>query len=126
MLDMDKFKTVNDNHDHLFGSFVLKTMGEIIKNTMRNTDFAARYGGDEFLIVLTETEKTGVQGFCERLRKAVEEFTFVSGVDSMKLTISLGFALAGHDIDLTARDLVRTADHNLYKAKEAGRNRAYG
>jgi two-component system, cell cycle response regulator len=126
MLDMDKFKTVNDNHDHLFGSFVLKTMGTIIRKTMRDTDFAARYGGDEFLIVLTETEKKGVNGFCDRLRKAVEEFTFTSGVDSMKLTISLGYALGGHELELDARNLVRAADHNLYKAKESGRNRTHG
>ncbi|MEK6554715.1 MAG: diguanylate cyclase, partial [Bdellovibrionota bacterium] len=126
MLDMDKFKTVNDHHDHLFGSFVLKTMGTLIKKTMRDTDFAARYGGDEFLIVLTETEKAGVSGFCERLRKTVEEFTFISGVDSMQLTISLGFALGGHELDLDARNLVRAADHNLYKAKESGRNRTHG
>ena len=126
MLDMDKFKTVNDNHDHLFGSFVLKTMGNIIRKTMRDTDFAARYGGDEFLIVLTETEKNGVNGFCDRLRKTVEEFTFTSGVDSMKLTISLGYALGGHELELDARNLVRAADHNLYKAKESGRNRTHG
>ncbi len=126
MLDMDKFKSVNDSHDHLFGSFVLKTMGRLIKKTMRDTDFAARYGGDEFLIVLTETEKEGVAGFCDRLRKTVEEFTFTSGQDSMKLTISLGYALGGHEIEHDARNLVRAADHNLYQAKERGRNRAHG
>lgn len=126
MLDMDKFKTVNDNHDHLFGSFVIKTMGDIIRQTMRETDFAARYGGDEFLIVLNETDQNGVAGFCERLRQAVEEYTFTEGDDSIQLTISLGFAVAGHEIDLDARGLVRTADHNLLKAKETGRNRFFG
>ena len=126
MLDMDKFKTVNDQHDHLFGSFVLKSTGDIIKKTIRDTDFAARYGGDEFLIVLTETEREGVAGFCDRLRLAVEKHTYVQGDDSIQLTISLGFALGGHDINFNARELVRAADHNLYKAKESGRNRAFG
>lgn len=126
MLDMDNFKTVNDEHDHLFGSFVLKSMGEIIRATMRETDFAARYGGDEFLIVLSETEQTGAIKFCERLREAVENFTFQEGKDSMRLTISLGFAIGGDGIDLDARDLVRRADHNLYVAKEKGRNRLHG
>src|SRR5690606_9490426 len=65
MLDMDHFKTVNDTNDHLFGSFVLKEVGEIIRSTIREVDFAARYGGDEFLIVLTETNENGTRIFCE-------------------------------------------------------------
>lgn len=126
MIDMDKFKAVNDNHDHLFGSFVLKSVGEIIKETMRETDFAARYGGDEFLIVLTDVEKNGVAGFCERLRKAVEGHTFTEGKDTTRQTISLGYAVGGHESDLDARNLVRAADHNLFLAKQAGRNQARG
>lgn len=126
MIDMDKFKSVNDNHDHLFGSFVLKSVGEIIKTTMRETDFAARYGGDEFLIVLTDVDKNGVGGFCERLRTAVESHTFTEGKDTTKQTISLGFAVGGHGSDLDARNLVRSADHNLFLAKQAGRNQVRG
>lgn len=126
MLDMDNFKSVNDEHDHLFGSFVLKTMGGLIQKNMRETDFAARYGGDEFLIVLAETEKDGVMNFCERLRNAVESYTFTDGNDSMKLTISLGFAIGGEGVELDARELVRQADRNLYIAKEQGRNRHHG
>ena len=66
MMDMDHFKSVNDTNDHLFGSFVLKEVGQIIKKTMREIDFAARYGGDEFLIVLTETNEEGTFTFCNR------------------------------------------------------------
>jgi diguanylate cyclase (GGDEF)-like protein len=126
MVDMDKFKSVNDDHDHLFGSFVLKEMGAIIKSLVRDTDFAARYGGDEFLIVLSETTPEGVKIFCEKFRKKVEDYLFSDGKDSIKLTASIGYALAGDGIDLDARTLVRTADHYLYKAKEAGRNCYFG
>jgi diguanylate cyclase (GGDEF)-like protein len=123
MMDMDHFKTVNDTNDHLFGSFVLKETGEIIKSTMREIDFAARYGGDEFLIVLTETNQNGTMTFCNRLRENIENHTFDDGRNQMNLTVSLGFAIAEGDEGLDARSLVRLADHALYDAKEAGRNR---
>lgn len=126
MLDMDKFKTVNDNHDHLFGSFVLKEVGAIIKKCMRDVDFAARYGGDEFLIVLTETSNDGVKIFSERLRNAVEQSEFVLNNDRIKLTCSMGYTVGGVGDSRDARQLVRAADHALYKAKEKGRNRVSG
>lgn len=123
MMDMDKFKSVNDEHDHLFGSFVLKEVGAIIKQCLREVDFAARYGGDEFLIVLTETSKEGARIFTERLRKAIQDRDFRLNKDSIRLTCSMGFAVGGSDDDRDARSLVRAADRALYKAKEEGRNR---
>jgi diguanylate cyclase (GGDEF)-like protein len=123
MIDMDHFKTVNDTNDHLFGSFVLKEVGALIKNTMRDSDFAARYGGDEYLVVLTDTDGKGAKVFCERLRKKVEETTFTDGRSQIKLTMSLGCAVFRASQPMDARQLVRTADHALYRAKEAGRNR---
>ncbi|MBX3016560.1 MAG: diguanylate cyclase [Bdellovibrionaceae bacterium] len=123
MLDMDHFKSVNDGHDHLFGSFVLSEVGAIIRQSIRSLDIGARYGGDEFLIVLTETDAEGTSKFCERLRKTIAKHHFVSGPDSMYRTASLGFAIthpgqAGVD----PRSLVRAADMALYQAKHAGRN----
>lgn len=123
MMDMDKFKSVNDEHDHLFGSFVLKEVGAIIKQCLREVDFAARYGGDEYLIVLTETSKEGARIFSERVRKAIEERDFRLNKDSIRLTCSMGFSIGGSDNDQDARALVRAADRALYKAKEEGRNR---
>lgn len=122
MMDMDYFKTVNDGHDHLFGSYVLSEVGKVIKINTRNIDIPARYGGDEFLVVLMEVDHRGALLFCERLRKAIEERTFVSGEDSINLTISLGFAITVRGEDITARELVRRADHALYEAKHEGRN----
>jgi two-component system cell cycle response regulator len=123
MMDMDHFKSVNDTNDHLFGSFVLKTTGGLIKQTMREIDFAARYGGDEFLVVLTETNENGTRIFCERLREKILKHTFDDGKNQMKLTASMGFALSEANPSIDARALVRQADHALYRAKELGRNR---
>lgn len=122
MMDMDYFKTVNDGHDHLFGSFVLSEIGKIVKINTRNIDIPARYGGDEFLVVLSEVDNRGAMLFCERLRHAIEMRTFTSGEDSINLTISLGFAITVPGESITARELVRRADHALYEAKRGGRN----
>ena len=121
MLDMDQFKSVNDNHDHLFGSFVIQQVGEIIESNVREVDFAARYGGDEFLVVLTEAQADGVRIFCERLREAIVGHVFQKGDDRIRLTASMGFSLSDGLED--ARTLVRQADHALYQAKADGRNR---
>lgn len=123
MMDMDYFKTVNDGHDHLFGSYVLSEVGKIIRANTRNIDIPARYGGDEFLMVLTETDHAGATYFCERLRENIQKNTFRSGEDSINLTASLGFAITIPGENISARELVRRADHALYGAKRGGRNR---
>ncbi len=123
MLDMDNFKNVNDGHDHLFGSFVISEVGKMIKSNTRNIDIPARYGGDEFLIVLTEVNFEGSVFFCERLRQSIEQRRFRSGNDSIDLTVSVGFAMLGSGDNISARELVRRADHALYEAKRKGRNR---
>lgn len=123
MMDMDNFKQVNDTHDHLFGSFVLSEVGKIITATIRGVDFAARYGGDEFLIALSETTIEGATLFADRLRKAISAKTFTKDGNSMKLTASMGVAVfepSSHDID--SKSLVRFADHSLYEAKRSGKN----
>lgn len=127
MMDMDHFKSVNDGHDHLFGSFVLSQVGEIIGSNIRTIDIGARYGGDEFLIVLTEVTTEGAMLFCERLRGAIGSKLYKSGKDEISLTASIGFAItpAGMNIrspSIEAKELVRLADNALYDAKRAGRN----
>jgi two-component system cell cycle response regulator len=123
MMDMDYFKTVNDGHNHLFGSHVLTEVGKIIKINTRNIDIPARYGGDEFLVVLTEVTYEGAMLFCERLRRNIEKNHFTNGVDSIRLTISIGFAMHPMTEKINSREFVRRADHALYEAKRQGRNR---
>lgn len=123
MMDMDYFKTVNDGHDHLFGSYVLSEVGKIIRANTRNVDIPARYGGDEFLVVLTETNYEGAMRFCERLRQHIEKTTFRSGDDTINLTASAGFAITNPGENISAKELVRRADHALYEAKRSGRNK---
>ncbi len=126
MLDMDDFKNVNDSHDHLFGSFVIKEMGQILAMNLRDVDFAARYGGDEFLTVLIGIDEAGVQNFCNRLCEIVRTHTFREGNDEINLTLSIGYAVAGPGFKHDSRDLVRAADHALYISKEKGRNQVSG
>lgn len=124
MLDMDHFKGVNDNHDHLFGSHVLAEVGQLIKKNIRTHDFAARYGGDEFLICLSQTTTEGAKLFCERLREVLEAYHFKHDGDEIRLTASMGCAIVidGQSL-MDGRSLVRHADHCLYKSKQEGRNR---
>jgi two-component system, cell cycle response regulator len=124
MMDMDNFKTVNDGNDHLFGSFVLSEVGKVIQTTIRSVDFAARYGGDEFLIALPETSQEGALLFCERLRHTIAEKVFSKDGTSMRLTASLGVGSSEVlESSIDARNLVRVADHALYEAKRSGKNR---
>ena len=124
MMDLDRFKRVNDEHDHLFGSFVIAEVGKMISQNIRKVDFAARYGGDEYLVVLTETDKVGALNFAERLRKNIEDHKFTHEGASIKVTSSMGLAITNpNQENINARELVLFADKCLYKSKKTGRNR---
>lgn len=122
MMDMDHFKSVNDENDHLFGSFVLSEVGKIIRANIRKVDFAARYGGDEFLIVLTEIELEGAEVFTRRLKEKIAKHPFKNDLHCRTLTSSIGFAITDSSHPVDAKTLVRFADRALYEAKEGGRN----
>lgn len=127
MIDMDHFKNVNDNNDHLFGSFVLSEMGRMIRHQVRAVDFAARYGGDEFMIILPQANQEGVETFCERLRTAIEAKLFKNEHYQIKLTASFGYALCNPGAQpISSKVLIRVADFALYGAKNSGRNRVCG
>ncbi|HAJ95769.1 MAG TPA: diguanylate cyclase response regulator [Actinobacteria bacterium] len=118
MLDIDYFKKVNDAYGHFFGDFVLVRISAIIEGTIRKTDIAGRYGGEEYLIIFTNTDKESAFGTLERIRKSIEKENW--GKEGLIVTISGGVC------DLSDQDyskLIMKVDELLYKAKENGRNR---
>jgi diguanylate cyclase (GGDEF)-like protein len=125
MLDIDRFKNVNDNYGHQQGDTVLKEVSKIMRKNVRNTDIAARYGGEEFAIILPETTIADAKIVADRIRSDVEHFDFPSityGQKPIKCTISIG--IAGFPLNADDKDsLIQKADSALYKAKGEGRNR---
>ena len=118
MLDIDYFKKVNDKYGHLFGDFVLVRISTIIEESIRETDIAGRYGGEEYLIIFTNTDKKSALNTLERIRKSVEEEQWVK--EDLVVTVSGGLSeLKDEDYS----KLIKKADKLLYKAKENGRNR---
>lgn len=124
MMDVDHFKKVNDEQDHLFGSWVLSQIGRMVRENIRKVDFAARYGGDEYLIVLGEITREGAVTFAQRLRERIAETHFQFESFGVHLTASIGISVVNpNDVSVDARAVVRFADKALYRAKELGRNR---
>lgn len=123
MLDLDKFKNVNDTYGHQAGDDILMTFSNIIRNVLRKTDFCGRYGGEEFLIVLTQTDLQDAKIFAERIRACVEKSLYLDLGKSRKFGVTVSIGLAEHkkneDIDKT----ISRADEAMYKAKKNGRNR---
>ena len=121
MLDIDHFKLINDNHGHSAGDDVLKAVAASIKNQLRNVDMVFRFGGEEFLILLSNTSREAAAMVGERLRFAVQAENYLADGHVIELTVSLGCStlLPGE----SAESLLRRADSALYVAKREGRNR---
>ncbi|MBI4050907.1 MAG: GGDEF domain-containing protein [Elusimicrobia bacterium] len=122
LLDIDHFKNLNDTYGHPFGDAVLKRLGEILKACVYETDFVARYGGEEFAVLLPRAEPIGVLRKAETIRSMVEKETFIQGLDTVHITVSIGVAHFPRD-GQTPEEVVAQADQALYQAKAQGRNR---
>jgi len=124
VVDIDYFKAVNDSHGHDAGDDVLREFALRIRKTTRNIDLACRYGGEEFVIVMPETDMAVATMVAERLRRriATEPFTIQLGARNLEVTISIGIA-AINGVDDTAAAILKRADTALYRAKRDGRNR---
>jgi diguanylate cyclase (GGDEF)-like protein len=121
MLDIDHFKNINDTYGHLVGDEVLKNVAQTCLVRVRGGDVVGRYGGEEFTILLSETNEASAVILAERLRETVSETSFETEKGIVKVTISIG--VASIDIDCTnLEDLFRHSDQALYAAKNAGRN----
>jgi diguanylate cyclase (GGDEF)-like protein len=122
MCDLDHFKQVNDTLGHGAGDLVLEEFGQRVKNNLRTTDLAGRIGGEEFLLILPETDMEGALLLAERLRAATSEFPFDMPPENLRVTCSLGVAQRTPD-DRDGGALLARADGALYSAKRGGRDR---
>lgn len=120
VLDVDHFKHINDHYGHKAGDKALKLIAQVLKDSLRETDFIARYGGEEFVALVTETPLEKIQGIAEKLRAAVEGCKFHYAGKDVPITISCGYsAFRGDD---SAEVVFNRADAALYRAKGLGRN----
>ncbi len=122
VIDLDDFKAINDENDHVFGDWVLRRFADCLRSHLRNFDIAARFGGDEFIVLLPNTQLPEMEVVAERLRTAVADLDLAHDGHDAALTISIGIADwhpdAGHDFDAS----VRRADRAVLDAKRSGRN----
>jgi two-component system cell cycle response regulator len=121
MLDLDRFKSINDTHGHLAGDKVLVSIGEVIRKSLRSYDYVGRYGGEEFIVILPSTAREQVEIVVERIRRNIEKTPVQVGGLSIQVTASLGVATAQKDNDV--EELIKVADEAMYRAKKNGRNR---
>jgi diguanylate cyclase (GGDEF)-like protein len=121
-LDLDGFKSINDSHGHLFGSRALVEAAAVVRSSARETDVAARFGGDEFAVVLPDTGGEGAFAVAERVRQRIAEHRFLAddGLD-IHLTASVGVATLP-DVAVSPDELIQAADMAMYRVKQSGKN----
>jgi diguanylate cyclase (GGDEF)-like protein len=125
MMDLDELKTINDRNGHYFGDLVLRGVGEVIRSGVRRIDTAARYGGDEFVVLLPETDPTGAYVLAEKVRIGVTELDVPVGATRIESSISVGVVSYPHD-GRTSDELLISADQAMYASKRGGKNRVMG
>jgi len=117
--DIDNFKDINDNYGHYTGDIILKEITQIMKNQIRVNDKLGRYGGEEFLLVVPNTDLTGAYKLAERIRREIDKNKFPKGI---KLTISFG--MTSYQNNDALKEIINRADTLLYKAKKNGKNKS--
>ena len=122
ILDIDFFKKVNDTYGHQYGDYVLKKVAELMKTSFRKTDLLYRYGGEELIMIMPETNIEGALIPVQRLRRMVEDYDFEYNGVKTKVTVSIGLTMNYQEFK-TPADILKSADEALYRAKESGRNR---
>jgi diguanylate cyclase (GGDEF)-like protein len=123
MIDIDHFKSINDNYGHLAGDSVLQETARRLLSSVRPYDSVGRYGGEEFLVVLPGCDELSVQGRADGMRQAIADTPMSIGGHALRVTASFGATVFTPVQDVEGNHLVRTADEALYEAKRTGRNR---
>ncbi|MFQ5900665.1 MAG: diguanylate cyclase [Thermodesulfobacteriota bacterium] len=123
IFDVDYFKSINDIHGHQFGNLVLKEIGALVSSELRSTDTIARYGGDEFLILLPHTGVDAAFSFANKIRKKIEGYRFSRDSCSITTSISIGISISPDEHLNSPDDMIKNADAALYRAKMDGRNK---
>ena len=127
MIDIDHFKEVNDTFGHAMGDVVLRNIGTMLNGSLRSTDLAARYGGEELTLVLTYTDGAAALQVAESLRQKFAALEHVLGGTTIRKTVSMGVAVRTGQAEMpNAEALLNLADEALYRAKQGGRNRVEG
>lgn len=123
MFDIDFFKSINDIYGHQIGDSVLRELGSVTASNLRSTDTLSRYGGDEFIILLSHTDEESALSFAEKIRASIEGYNFSHNEYPIKTTISIGVSVFPNVNITIPDDMIKNADLSLYKAKSSGRNR---
>ena len=124
ILDIDKFKAVNDTYGHLMGDRVIKTLARFLKQRLRKSDGIGRYGGEEFAVIFPETKQEQAVRILDELRENFSRLRFIAGTESFSVSFSAG--VASFPLRESEEQNIQSADAALYRAKEAGRNRVLG
>ncbi len=122
MLDLDCFKEINDTHGHIAGDIVLIQVGRILEDSVRESDVCCRYGGDEFAIILPNTDVMAAGALGERVRRKVAEYQFQYNSTKINVTVSLGIVPFNCTVN-SASQMIENADETLYRAKNSGKNK---
>lgn len=123
IIDLDNFKQVNDTFGHQAGDQVLKTFAKILKESCRGQDLVARFGGEEFAIILSQTKAATAHAIAQRIRNRLEKTVFTFDDRQLQMTASIGLATCQEGTTVSASNLVKQADRALYQAKRSGKNR---
>ena len=124
IIDIDFFKKFNDTYGHLCGDRVLIALAKTLKHTVRENDCVARFGGEEFSILLSECDSDSVFSICERIRTEIEQIELIENGEHLKITASIGAFLIDSKKGLTPNFIFKKADEALYYSKQNGRNRS--